>query len=423
VPSEAQRAATENILRRLPRRVLNRVASDASLPAGAAAIFSSHILERRSVEHLLRDAAMRKRGLGKWRRISALRVLAHAFREGTFDERIFDLLRDAAHDHDRDVADAAVVILGNMHDKRAARVLVETLRNGGSIQSRIAAQLDDFPSDKSELLLSLLDDPNPSTRRWAATLLARYNDHTQVPQRLAELADDEDANVRSAVVTSLGYLAAPPSRMRRPVHIPREELRKRGDLVAQVAQRLTGDESWFVRAQAARTLGELKRPELADAIIPLLSDSQWWVRQAAKDALLAIGSEAAPSIVEALESSDKFARNSAAEVLQNMGFINLVVRRLMQPQADAADMHLVQKIYQASGETMLHAALSALPETHQSNLWRIIRKAPDSGETDNQSAEITNGAGPNRSNAETVFSESVSGVVSNNGNCQLIMKG
>ena len=180
-----------------------------------------------------------------------------------------------------------------------------------------------------------------------------------------------------------------------------------------------------MRAQAARTLGELKRPELADAIIPLLSDSQWWVRQAAKDALRSIGSNAAPSIVRVLENSDRFARNSAAEVLQNIGYVDLVIQRLLQPQADAADMQLLQKIYQASGGTLLRAALDDVPDAQKNDLWRIIRKAPGSTESNKQSAETTSGTEVGVLNAVGVCPEDIrhNSRLSNDGYNQSTQKG
>lgn len=68
-------------------------------------------------------------------------------------------------------------------------------------------------------------------------------------------------------------------------------------------------------------------------LAPLLRDSNWSVRRAAKRALEQLGRAAVPAVSPLLDGNDEFARNGAAEVLQNLG----VVRDLVDDIADSSD--------------------------------------------------------------------------------------
>ena len=81
----------------------------------------------------------------------------------------------------------------------------------------------------------------------------------------------------------------------------------------------------------------------------LLSDGRWWVRTAAKDALRTLGSPAVPALLAVLGSDDGFARNGAAEVLQDLGFIDELA-------LDDPASPLLERIYAAGGERMRKAA-------------------------------------------------------------------
>jgi len=129
-------------------------------------------------------------------------------------------------------------------------MLINALREGRYSRSRIAAQLDAFRAPISDLLLPLLDDPDPGVRQWGATLLGRYAD-SQIELELATLIVDDDPQVRSAVLKSL---AGNGSR-----------------LAAPAAVTALGDHVWFVRVHAARALGKLGKAELAPEIVTMLA--------------------------------------------------------------------------------------------------------------------------------------------------------
>jgi HEAT repeat protein len=174
----------------------------------------------------------------------------------------------------------------------------------------------------------LLEDLDPAVRFWAATLLGLCPEHGRA--ELVRHARDPEANVRAAVMEALG---------------------ERGDRsAAPVVRALLGDAEWFVRLHACRSLGRLGETADAARVAPLLRDRNWWVRAAAKDALRGLGLPAVGALLPYLEDADAFARNGAAEVLQDIGLVDTIA-------AHGAGRDLLERILAAGGEGYRAAAL------------------------------------------------------------------
>jgi hypothetical protein len=310
----AERA--RGLLARLPLSAIERLAADAGMPRWLSDPFARHVLERKGAE-VLRAASAHRGERGRWRRIAALRVLALAGHP-----EALALLERALLEGDPDLAWAAVSLLGAHGSRPAAELLVRALRERRHPPSRVAARLDRFPLDVSEILLPLLGEADPALRFWGATLLARYGSRPEVAPALAALATDEDPSVRKAAVESLGVVG--------------------GAEAEATALRLLEDPVWFVRAHAARALGDLERLDLAPRVLPLLADTQWWVRAAAKDALQAMGPAVAPVVAGFLAHPDRFARNGVAEVLQNLGALDEISGRVARGEGIAEDAALLE---------------------------------------------------------------------------------
>jgi HEAT repeat protein len=318
----AERA--RGLIARLPAPVIERLAADAGMPPWLSGPFAVHTLGQKGAARFLRDAAGHRGEGGKWRRIAALRVLS-----GAGHPEALGLLRAALVEGDADVAGAAVSLLGAQATRGAAELLIQALRERLYPASRVAARLDRFALDVPDLIAPLVQDKDAAVRFWGATLLARYSASAWVTSALTVLAIDEDASVRKAAVESLSVLGGPEAE--------------------STALRLLDDPAWFVRAHAARALGELERVDLAPRVLPLLADSQWWVRAAAKDALLAMGTGVAPSVAGWLAHPDRFARNGAAEVLQNLGVLDEVTARNGRGEASAEDLAMLEAAEAAGG--------------------------------------------------------------------------
>jgi HEAT repeat protein len=317
---------------RLPRRVVERIAAESSTPEHVAQPFSSHAFAR-SVTRLLRRAERHRDEGSKWRRIAALRIVVLA---GAAEAEA--LLERALRDPDPDVVGAAVVLLGNSSLPRAAAMLVAALRESLFPSSRIAAQLDEARVDLAELLLPLVEDADPRVRFWGATLLARYVDRDDVVAALAAAARDADGDVRAAAVESLGRASGPAARA--------------------TAVALLDDSVWWVRAHAARALEGVHDPELVARLGPLLADEQWWVRAAAKRSLESMGEPIAEHLLAFVDHRDAFARNGAAEVLQNVGVVDALLHEAAQPLPDASRLDLLRRILAAGGTRFAHLTLA-----------------------------------------------------------------
>jgi HEAT repeat protein len=216
-----------------------------------------------------------------------------------------DLLTHAVEGTDADVAAVGFALLGASHDPRAADVLIAALLMRRHPASRIAVHLEQSPQPIADRLKPLLQHPDPVVRLWSAALIASDRDVEGLEWDLLPLVDDTDPRVRKAAIGSLGKIG--------------------GSIAGEAALGLLKDPAPYVRAHAARALAEMQRTDVAGDIAALLGDADWWVRQAAKESLAALGAEVWPVLMPCLEHPDRFVRNGAAEVFQNLGIVDSLI--------------------------------------------------------------------------------------------------
>jgi HEAT repeat protein len=289
-------------------------------------------LSPRVADRLVRRVKGRPRTRwGRWRRVHALQRLEEAHHPA-----VPRLIGPVLDDADPKIAVAAISTLGDIGDDWAIDVLIDALRRGHSQRSRVASELERLAPAPGARLLPLLRDWNPVVRFWAATLLQPYPELGEAT--LIDLTWDPDPNVRAAAVETLGTRSGP--------------------AVGAALLARVDDSEWFVRVHAARAAGHVLGAEAAPTLARLLADERWWVRTAAKDALRGMGSDAVPSLLAMLNYDDRFAQNGAAEVLQDVGFVDFLV-------LDDARSPLLERIFVAGGEKLREAAearLTGLPE-------------------------------------------------------------
>jgi len=280
-------------------------------------------LRPRKADQLVRRVSRTPRTQwGKWRRVAALARLEQAHHPA-----VPRLIRPVLADPDPRIAAAAIRTLGDIGDERAIDLLISALRTANGPRSRIAAELERLAPAPGPKLVPLLRDWNPAVRFWGATLLGPYPDLGE--SSLIALTWDSDPNVRAAAVETLGN--------------------RSGTSVGAATLACLDDSEWFVRVHAARAAGRVLAAAAAPTITRLLADERWWVRTAAKDALRGLGTEAVPSLLSVLAHSDPFARNGAAEVLQDVGFVDFLA-------LDNPSSPLLERIYAAGGEKLREAA-------------------------------------------------------------------
>jgi len=339
--SYAERAAfVEQLLDRVPTHLIYRMAGDDELPGWVREECARMALAVIGLPQMLRDATPHRGTRRKWRRVSALHVLLHAR-----PTAIHALLRVALADADADVASAAATVLQRIGDARAAQILIDGLRISRLPASRIAARLERFTIPLDDLLRPLLTDERPESRYWAVTLLREYHDEHGLATGIMPLVDDADAPVRKAALLTLGAM------------LPLG--------VARVATRRLSDPAPYVRSAAIRALAQAgerspdraRRKAIASSICPLLADREWSVRTAAKDALVRLGPGTWREVAAQLSSPDGFARNGAAEVLQNLGVLDWTLRGIASgahPTDEAVDV--LRRALREGGVAMSRAA-------------------------------------------------------------------
>ena len=316
--------AVRPLLAAASRELVMHAASDRELSKEAFETLAGLLEERWTIDSLVRDAASLTSGRDRWRRITALRSLSRLDHPA-----VLDLLARAIDDVDADVAACGLALLGQSQDSRAVDLLINALSSPRLSASRVAVYIDQSPQDLGAMLSARLSDTNPVVRQWSATLLARYPDEP-VAEKLAELTSDSDPRVRKAAIQTLGRVG--------------------GDDAVDCAVRLLTDSASFVRAYAARALGELGRTDQAERVAALLGDGDWWVRLAARESLEMMGPEVWPVMIRCLEHRDKFVRNGAAEVVQNLGVLDsLIMLEAASDNPASAKVAMLRRIASAGG--------------------------------------------------------------------------
>lgn len=317
LPSNERMEAAYAIIRRLPLSSVDRLVMSDTLPSWAReAAAVQGLLLRGSVQ--LHDAATsdRRSEAGKWRRIAALFLLAH--------DRAPDshrLLRQALESDDDDLRNAAIALLGELGDRPAAELLVDSLTRRDSLRSRVAGQLEAMTVQTDDLLCGIAGHPDAEVRQCVALLLAKYNHLQPAMDRLQALAGDGDPAVRAAAAESLRGVAC----------------------ARHLVRNMLEDPAPSVRAAAIQSYGV--DPSSVPAILPFLADLNWAVRNAVKTALVAIGEACIPQVERMLASQDRFARNGAAEVLYRLGVVQALrehARRAGAPHDDARMLRTIE---------------------------------------------------------------------------------
>lgn len=343
LPPLVRSPAMHRILSRKTRDAVYRMIASTAFPTWVSEACAAYAIDRWGMPQMLRDAAPHRRRR-KWRRISALFALGHIRANG-----VHHLLEAAAFDPDPEVAGAAGVALQRLGDRRAAEILVAALRDGPSSRSRIATQLDQYPIEIGDLLIPLLTDPRPHARFWGASLMVRYQHSPGLAQAMGALAADSHPAVRRAALETLSGMA--------------------DDAAASTALRLLDDPIAFVRTTAARTLGQRGKMQdehsvrraYAVRLSSCLADMSWDVRFASKEALEALGPSVWREVAVELDSPDAFARNGAAEVLQNLGLLDVVMEEWGHGLAPSAEtMDILEGAFREGGQHMVDAAISRL---------------------------------------------------------------
>ncbi len=327
---------------------VHRLAAETRAPRAADRVIAQYLVSAIGLPRLEAIAENTSGRVSRWKQVTALRILALALPH----DNVTRLAR-ATTSPDGEVVAAAVATLGAMREPEAAAALVHALKIRAYSPSRVATFLDRFPLDIAPLIRPLASEGSRGSRYWGALLLRRYRQAPWAVELLARLAMDPDGMVRKAALQSLTAAESP--------------------VTVSVAAEALRDPVWFVRAHAARALGACKAVEHAAGVAGLLADRQWWVREAAKHALVEMGTGVEPVLLPFLTHPDRFARNSTAEVLQQLGTFERLLAEEARHPGDPVRRETIRQLRLAGDHRLARVALNALPEDLRSNARDVLR--------------------------------------------------
>ena len=241
--------------------------------------------------------------VGEWKQPPVVTELVDL---GDKDERTAEeLLNESLRSDIPELRTASVTALASLADRHdwAIDGLVEALAEASENPVRVAGELDRLAPRPGPRLAPLVAHPNPVVRAYAVRLLSRYP--ALAEQHVPACTSDPSPNVRGAALETL-RAAGSPAALRH-------------------ALRLLEDPHPQVRAQACRTAAAVSGRASAAYLVPLLADTSWWVREAAREALVTAGHHARIVVEPALESHDPALRSGAALVLQDIGHVDALV--------------------------------------------------------------------------------------------------
>lgn len=341
-------SALRAIVSQLTVAQLDAVILDGLPPAMEIAVATA--MQERSSK-LLDDA----RGASVWQRISAVRVLSAAR-----SDRRYEFLDKMLRSGTPVLGAASIRILAKIDTRQSADLLIKALREGIYSRSRIAAAIDMMSVPRADMLATLFDAAEPDVLFWAAKLAGRLNAR-EWTSRIRQLATEADPRVRRAAVEALGSL---------------------GDAtdLALLVRRMS-DPLPFVRAHAARACIRFADAETIEALVGLLADRHWMVRAAARDTLARIGTPALPAVKQALWHSDRFAADSAAEILHRTGGAADAARQILEDAGGARRQSpLLARFLAVAGPNLRAAFLGQLSVREQRALMGHLEPASGAAE-------------------------------------------
>lgn len=234
----------------------------------------------------------------EWKRAQAIRELAECG-----GARAQERLIEATDDPDSRVRHAARDGLLIDHTPEGVEAAIHSyLRDAPSRSAWRRSFYARLATVASEELLQIIEAGQLSSRelKLALEALGDAGEPDARPFAL-DLISSEEPELRATAARVLGKLA---------------DRRDRADLLE-----LLEDEAWYVRAAAARALGEMPTdPQVCGSLGNHLGDEAWWVRTNSGNALVQHGKTGKRTLLEALDSDDRFARHAA---LTSLAFADL----------------------------------------------------------------------------------------------------
>jgi HEAT repeat protein len=263
---------------------------------GEAANRVSAVLEKSGAVARLARGISSKR---EWLRIVSVKGLGEC--GGDRARQALNAALDDRSPEVRSMAREALVSDSTFGAVRAAirSFLSDPDRNSARMRSFYARLATHAPSELLELLRG--DVLQGADRKLPLEALGDAQVVQALPLAIVHLVD-HDAELRATAARVLGRIGTP------------------GELPSLAY--LLGDDTWFVRAAAARAISSLfeqmtsvDSPQILERLTAGLADSAWWVRANAARALSNAGQRGAMLLLHVAEGEDRYARDAALATL------------------------------------------------------------------------------------------------------------
>ena len=287
----------------------------------------------------------------RWTRAAAARAIgALAYFEG------MPALVAAMADPDPAVSFTSASALAALGTLDAAQALLDRVgRDSPLNNARLVSLVERMPCDTKSLLPSMLHRGDPVAIFWGLGLVAQMKAFEFIDE-IRPFLESPDANVRAAAAECVGHLRIP--------------------LTDRWLGPLLADTAWFVKCHAAKALGQMKAIWAVEEIVPLLEDKEWWCRHNGADALVLLGTESIPALERFLEhSEDRFARNSAVEALERIGWFEPTLEAAGNGSRRAEALLRVAALN--GGVGFVENALTTTRGTTLEAVFRILLEAGD----------------------------------------------
>ena len=251
----------------------------------------------------------------KWRRIEALMCL------GCIGGPVaVEILRAAVKNKDRDIAYFALLAIGKIKTREAARILLTLLADRSFNGNRVISLLEGFPSFVIEEAVAVLRHHDPLIRFWAVKLLMHFRPQ-YLSKEIETLSDDKSPEVRAAVCECLGKMRV------------RESSRS--------VRHMLHDRVWYVRRRAITALSRLVGAEGIPEIADFLSDENVMVRDGVKKAMAHNIVASLPFIEKGLRDGTLLMKKDCAEVMESSGYLKVLFSDLLSNDAQTRGQALL----------------------------------------------------------------------------------
>lgn len=216
----------------------------------------------------------------------------------------------AAHSQNLELSLAAARALGKIGGEKALSVILGALSDP---QRWTAIRVEDIVVSMGGQavapLLKMFDTSSPEVQKTIIEILGLLRDKQAITKLIACLAKD-DYEIRIKATKALGQLQTKSAE---------------SHLIW-----LLQDPKWEVRAMAAKSLGQIGSRRALPALERGLRDKMWWVRMNSAQSLVSLGPEGEMVLKKAMTGDDRFAAETAVQMLGESWNCNINLQKVSQ---------------------------------------------------------------------------------------------